>query len=409
MVVVTALVLVVGAVIVGFALRGDPSTSTRTEANRTVGGLPTLGGPTSRAAGPATSSSSIDASTTTTEAPQPKSISMAFAGDLLPHGPLVAQAARDGKATGQRYDFDTMLAPMKPIISGADLAICHMETPVSPDQDRLTSYPAFGGPVELVDAAKHVGYDGCSTGSNHSLDRGVAGITATLDRFDQNGLGHTGTARSAEEAAQPRVYDVKGVKVAHLSYAYGFNGYKLPADAPWAANQIDVDRIHAEAKTAREQGADLVVLSLHFGTEYRHEPDSYQRDIVNRLVPSPDIDLIVGCHAHVVQPIGQVDGTYVIWGLGNQLANQPKVPKMDGLTAIATATRGLDKRWHVTGVEGVPTFTENKTYLVHPVVSALADPATAPGLRSLLAASYDRSAAVILSEPAPGVTVAPKP
>lgn len=334
---------------------------------------------------------------------------MAFAGDLLPHGPLVARAKADGKATAKRYDFDTMLAPMKPVISGADLALCHMETPVSPDQERLTSYPSFGGPVELVDAARDVGYDGCSNGSNHSLDRGQAGITATLDRFDADGLGHTGTARSAEEAAETRMYDVKGVKVAHLSYAYGFNGYKVPADAPWAANEIDIDRIKDAAKTARERGADLVVLSLHFGNEYQKTPSDYQRDIVNQLLPSPDIDLIAGCHAHVVQAIGQVGGTYVIWGMGNQLANQPQVPKMDGLTAVATATRGADERWHVTGVEGVPTFTENATFVVHPVVAALANPDTPSGLRSLLSASYDRSAESILSEPAPGVTVAPKP
>lgn len=151
------------------------------------------------------------------------------------------------------------------------------------------------------------------------------------------------------------------------------------------------------------------MLSLHFGTEYRHEPDSYQRDIVDRLLPFGDIDLIVGHHAHVVQPVGQVDGTYVLWGLGNQLSNQPQVPKMDGLTAIATATRGPDERWHVTGVEAVPTFTENNTFIVHPVTEALADPATPPGLRPLLEASYDRTAEVVLREPAPGINVVPKP
>ncbi|MGI8710071.1 MAG: CapA family protein, partial [Acidimicrobiales bacterium] len=290
-----------------------------------------------------------------------------------------------------------------------DVAICHMETPVAPDQERLTGYPAFGGPVELVDAAKVAGYDGCSNASNHSLDRGRDGIAATLDRFDAEGLRHAGTARTAEEALATTVYDVKGVKVAHLSYAYGFNGYRLPAEAPWAANEIDPDRITAAAARARHDGADLVVVSVHWGTEYRSEPDQYQRDVAARLVASPDIDLIVGTHAHVVQPIDQVQGTYVLWGLGNQLANQREVPRSDGLTAIASAARDAGGRWRVTGVEGVPTWVEPATFRVLPAVPTLADPAIAPGLRAALQASYDRTALTVLRDHTPGVTIAPRP
>lgn len=346
---------------------------------------------------------------TTPKPTGPSSITLAFAGDLLPHTPLTAQAARNGAASAKRFDFDPMLAPMKPIISGADVAICHMETPVAPDQNRLSGYPAFGGPVELVDAAKNAGYDGCSNGSNHSLDRGQEGIAATLDRFDQDGLHHAGTARSAQEAATTTVYDVKGVKVAHLSYAYGFNGYRLPANAPWAANQIDVGRIKMAAAQARAEGADLVVLSVHWGNEYQSDPSQEQRDVAAALLPSPDIDLVIGCHAHVVQPIDQVGGTFVVWGMGNQLANQQEVPKVDGLTAIATAQRGPDRRWKVAGVEAVPTWIEGSTFRVLPVVPTLDDPALPAGLRNALSSSYDRTAATVLRDHTPGVTVAPKP
>lgn len=359
---------------------------------------------------PATTTSTTTAiPTTTANVSQPASITMAFAGDLLPHTPVTAQAARDASGTGRRFDFDPMLAPMAPIISRADVAICHMETPVAPDQNHLTGYPAFGGPLELVDGAKQAGYDGCSNASNHSIDKGVDGVRATLDRFDQDGLRHAGMARSAEEADATTIYDVRGVKVAHLSYAYDFNGYHLPADAPWAANQIDPARIHADATKARARGADLVVVSLHFGTEYDSQPSAYQRDVVAQLVPSPDIDLIVGAHAHVVQPVDQIAGTFVIWGMGNQLSNQQQVPKIDGLTAIATASKGRDRHWHVTGVEGVPTYVESGSYRVLPVVPTLADPRTPPGLRVALSASYDRTSATVLRDHPAGVTVAPKP
>ena len=79
---------------------------------------------------------------------------------------------------------------------------------------------------------------------------GRNGIAATLDRFDQQGLRHAGTARSAEEGSGITFYDVDGAQVAHLSYAYGFNGYVIPADAPFAVNQIDPGRIRADAQRA---------------------------------------------------------------------------------------------------------------------------------------------------------------
>ena len=95
-----------------------------------------------------------------------RSFTMLFAGDLLPHGPVNQVAAQFGQITGQPYDFDPLLAAMKPLVSSADLAICHMETPVAPNQAQITTYPVFGAPVGLVKAIRDTGYDGCSTASN---------------------------------------------------------------------------------------------------------------------------------------------------------------------------------------------------------------------------------------------------
>lgn len=336
-------------------------------------------------------------------------MTLAFTGDLLPHLPLVAVARQYGQQRGERYDFKPMLDPMRPVIEAADLAICHLEVPAAANQDQLSGYPTFGGPVELIDAVKVTGYDGCSTASNHSLDQGQAGIGVTLDRFDADGLEHAGTARTAEEGAAVTMYDVSGAKVAHLSYAYGFNGYQLPADAPFAANQIDVNRIHAEATRARQAGAQLVVVSLHWGTEYQHEPDAFQRQTAADLLPWPDIDVIVGHHAHVVQPIEQVEGTYVVWGLGNHLTNQPQVPKSDGLTAVLSATKGDDGRYRISQILAVPTWIEPGTYRVIPIPNALQDPNLSGSLRDQLVASYDRTAAVLHTAPTNGVQIAPKP
>jgi poly-gamma-glutamate synthesis protein (capsule biosynthesis protein) len=358
-----------------------------------------------------TEATTTSEATTTTAAPSgPASMTLAFAGDLLAHSPLVRQAAAYARSTGSTYDFEPMLAPMAPVLSAADVAICHLEVPVAPTPDRIAGYPSFGAPDELVEAVKAVGYDGCSTASNHSLDQGRAGIEATLARLDQAGLGHAGTARSATEADRTTTYEVGGAQVAHLSYAYGFNGYRLPPDAPFAANQIDVGRIEREARTATERGADLVVVSLHWGDEYRHEPSDFQRSVADQLLPSADIDLIIGHHAHVVQPIEEIEGTQVVWGLGNQLANQAQVPRSDGLVVVVRGDRQPDGQYRVGAIEAVPTFVEaGASYRVWPIVRTLADPSTPARLRRVLEASYDRTAAVVGSRPNGAVGLAPRP
>lgn len=340
--------------------------------------------------------------------PTPAELTLAFSGDVLPHSPLNNQAAAYGTDSGRAYDYGPMFAPMQGVLDEADAAICHMEVPLAPTGEAVTSYPSFGAPAELVDDLRRAGYEGCSTSSNHSLDRGQDGIRTTLDRFDLNDLRHTGTARSQEEADTVTTYEVAGAKVAHLSYAYDFNGYRIPDDAPFSVNQIDPGRVAADAARARDQDADLVVVSLHWGTEYDSEPSAYQRDIAERLLPSSDIDLVIGHHAHVVQPIDQIDGTYVVWGLGNQLSNQTQDPRRDGLTVLATATRS-DDGWSFTGIEAVPTFVDLDTFEVLPVTEVLADPDVLPGLRDQLSASYDRTATILLGGRAPGVILDPKP
>ncbi|MEZ5140557.1 MAG: CapA family protein [Acidimicrobiales bacterium] len=278
--------------------------------------------------------------------------------------------------------------------------------PPGPRPGAISGYPSFGAPDELVDAIAGAGYDGCSTASNHSLDQGTAGIARTLDRFDQLGLRHAGTARSAEEGAAITTYDVGGATVAQLSYAYGFNGYRLPADAP-SPPTSSTSLGSATTPVAREAGAQLVIVSLHWGDEYRHDPSAFQRQVADDL-PSPDIDVIVGHHAHVVQPIEQVEGTYVVFGLGNQLANQRQPGRADGLTVVLHAEKGVDGRYRVAGIEAVPTYVAAGSFVVLPVVDALSSPDPGAPIGELQA-SYDRTAAVLAASPTPGVLVVPRP
>lgn len=162
----------------------------------------------------------------------PRSFTLAAAGDILVHRPLASQARVRGAETGTEYDFAPMFDQVRPVFTATDLSICHLEVPLSADNTGLGGYPLFSAPHQLADAIAGAGFDACSTASNHSLDRGGAGVTATLDALDRAGVAHAGTARSADEARAPRLYEVEGVTVGHVSATYGLNGLILPPGEP---------------------------------------------------------------------------------------------------------------------------------------------------------------------------------
>lgn len=326
-------------------------------------------------------------------------IVLAFTGDILPHTPLIAHAERQGAATGVAHDFRSMFAAVEPILSSVDLAVCHLETPVAPPGEAYSTAPIYGVPAGIAAGIAGAGYDRCSLASNHSLDRGTAGVVTTLDALDAVGVDHAGMARSPAEVAEP-VLDVGGIGVAHLSYTWSFNGLPLPGGQPWWSNLIDTGRIIAEAADARARGAEVVVVSLHWGVEGSQLVSASQRSIAETLTSSGVVDLIVGHHAHVIQPIDLVNGRWVVFGLGNHLSNMPTggnwgPPSQDGMIVAVEVTAGPS------GVSigvpmVVPTWVDRDGgWVITPVVPALADPTISDGRRALLEASLARTRAIV--------------
>lgn len=265
---------------------------------------------------------------TTPPPPPPDAVfTLIAAGDVLLHQPVLGSAR-----TPDGYDFTPLLAPVEPWVTGADLALCHLEVPIAPEGTAPSGFPRFGAPVQIAAALAATGWDGCSTASNHSVDRGFEGVVTTLDALDAVGLGHVGTARTAEEAAQPQVYELQRegqtIRVAHIASTYGTNGLPVPADAPWSVTLLDVQAMIAEATAAREAGADVVVASVHCCVEYVVGATDEQVDIAAQLAASGVIDLVIGHHAHVPQPVAKLPGgprgggMWVAYGLGNFISNQ---------------------------------------------------------------------------------------
>jgi poly-gamma-glutamate synthesis protein (capsule biosynthesis protein) len=294
--------------------------------------------------------------------PRTNTLTVVAAGDLFVPPLLTQQAAADAAAAGREgHDFTEILAAVRPVIQGADLAVCHLEQPLAEPEGPFPSFPYFAAPPQLADAIAAAGFDTCSTASNHSLDSGMAGIVRTLDHLDRVGVAHTGTARSEQEAATLNMLTVRRVPVAHLSYTFSFNGLPLPAGSPWAANLIDVDAILAQARRARQAGAEIVILSLHWGTEYQVAPDIGQTGLARQFLTSPDIDLIVGHHVHVVQPFERIDGKWAAYGLGNLTTRFPDgsgEPTQDSVVPRFTFTETSPGRWEVTEVEVVAAWME---------------------------------------------------
>jgi poly-gamma-glutamate synthesis protein (capsule biosynthesis protein) len=279
----------------------------------------------------------------------PRHFTLAASGDILLHN-LVIQ---DGKANagGLGYNFDPMFDGVRDMIKGADLAICHQETPIAEDNKNLTvpNTLSFNAPKEIATALKNAGFDGCDTASNHTWDRQLPGVISTLNVLDAAGLKHAGSSRNQQEADSPPIYDVNGVKVGHLAFSYdiyntGGPDTKVPPDAPWLKTMLwpaqGAQGILAQAKALRTRGADFVVVSIHWGDEYVRAPNATQRQLAKDLLSSPDVDLILGDHVHVVQPCEKINDKYVEYGMGNFLSNQS--PTQDRTLKIDNQDGSLD-------------------------------------------------------------------
>ncbi|MFI7382438.1 CapA family protein [Streptomyces sp. NPDC049813] len=299
--------------------------------------------------------------------PRARGFTLVASGDVLPHTSIIERARADAGGTG--HDFRPMLAGARSVVAPADLAICHMET-VYGEPGHYSGYPAFKSPPQVAAGLRATGYDSCSTASNHTLDDGADGIARTLGALDRAGIAHAGSGRTAAEGRGPAWLRAGDAKVAQLAYTYDTNGYPLPQGRPWAVNLMERQRVVADARAARKAGADVVVVSLHWGTEWQDAPDDRQLSLGKELTASrtrgrPDIDLILGTHAHIPQAYEKVNGTWIIYGMGDQVAGE--MFNYDGARdargnmgtlgrfTFAPPTRP-GARWQVTKAEYVPAW-----------------------------------------------------
>jgi hypothetical protein len=324
-------------------------------------------GPGSASAGPAPSPSTASAGSTAGALPGTTPcdgcLDVVVSGDLLVHPQLWDQAAVDATVTGKGVlDFEPLLAGQRPYLATADLAICHLETPVAGPDGPFSGYPKFNVPPQILTAAADVGYDACTSASNHSIDAGTEGLLRTLAALDAAGLEHTGSYATEEEAAQVLILDQPEARVAVIEATYGLNG--LVPDQPWRVDLLDADVMIAKARAARAAGADVVLGAVHAGDEYVPTPNAQQAEIAHALADSGEFDLLYGHHAHTVQPIENYNGTWIVYGLGNGVTELSPVYDVnnEGLTVRASFSRDDAGAWSVSDLVWLPSLIERDPY-----------------------------------------------
>lgn len=284
---------------------------------------------------------------------------MIAGGDVLTESRVRQAAAAHGAVSGKRFDFEPMFAELRPIIESADLAICNMEIPVGHPGEAagFVGRSPFGGnllraPYEVAPGLRSVGFDRCSTASNHGYDLGTVGIDSTLQGLETNGISTVGTARSPQEAIDV-VFDVNGVRVGHIAFTT-YSNTVLPSDR-WRINHTrSITPIVEAVAAVRAAGADVVMLSLHVSKELNAAPVPEDRSFVTRLIAaSPGLDAVFVHGPHVVQPFEIVNGRPVWWSLGNFVSEMgpPSVGRYaspstsDGLLAFVRFTESEPGRF----------------------------------------------------------------
>ncbi len=259
--------------------------------------------------------------------PEDITINMTVAGDILCHNTNFWDAY---VAELDDYDFSYSFEDIKKYFDNADVAIGVLETNFAGRDIGYTNYPLFNSPEHLATDLKELGFDILGTANNHCLDKGFSGMVSTLEELDKAGIDHMGTYATEEDSKEYLIKDVKGIKMAFLTYTYGTNGIPIPTGKEFSVNITDKEKILADLENVKKENVDVICVNMHWGDEYSLKPNSNQKDLADFLFEN-GVDLILGSHTHCLEPmekrtITMEDGTtkdgFIIYSLGNFMSGQ---------------------------------------------------------------------------------------
>lgn len=273
--------------------------------------------------------------------PEVNKLSLVMVGDALIHSAVYGDAKENGV-----YDFKSMLENVKEYISSFDLAFYNQESILGGTELGLSTYPSFNSPYEVGDAFRDMGFNLVSLANNHTLDRGEKAIINSRNYWNQyDNIIVSGSSTSYEERDNIKILEKNSISYALLSYTDLTNGLKTPSGKDYLVDRYSEERVREDIAKIRDK-VDLLLVSMHFGVEYKHTPTSRQKEIAN-LLSELGVDIVIGHHPHVVQPIEFIGDTMVIYSLGNFISAQRGISRLTGLMAnidvVKTTFQGESK------------------------------------------------------------------
>lgn len=266
--------------------------------------------------------------------------SLIAVGDNLIHSSLYKDANRYANGgylnlgTG-KYDFKPMYKYIKEIVQDYDIGYINQETILGGTSLGLSDYPTFNSPFEVGDAVIDAGFNLISLATNHTVDRGKKAVINSCEYWNnQEGVMTAGSYCSEEERNEVKIAEVNNITYTMLNYTYGTNGMPVSDDYlvnVWPTNssispenntkyQAYKEQVKIDIERVRDK-VDVLIVAMHWGTEYTHTPTAYEKDMANYL-SSLDVDIIIGTHPHVIQPVTWINDTLVIYSLGNFISAQ---------------------------------------------------------------------------------------
>ena len=243
-------------------------------------------------------------------------LSLVMVGDGLLHSSVYKDAYQNGV-----YDFSTQLQYIKPIIRNYDLAFYNQESILGGSEIGLSDYPTFNSPQEFGDEMLDMGFNLVSLANNHTLDRGVNGVEHSCEYWSKHkDILWAGSYCSSEDASEIKIKEKNNIKYTLLAYTYGTNGIKVPEGKDYLVNIYSDEKAKSDIEKVRDK-VDLLIVSMHWGDEYKLEPTEKQKRQAEYL-SKLGVDIIIGTHPHVVEPITYINNTLVIYSLGNFISAQ---------------------------------------------------------------------------------------
>ena len=266
-------------------------------------------------------------------------VSLIMVGDALIHSNIYL----DAKTGEDEYDFRPMLDNIKPIVSKYDLAYYNQETVLGGKELGLSNYPRFNSPTEVGDAFIDAGFNMVSLATNHTMDKGEEGVLNSLKYWNsKKDIVKAGQYSSFEDRNKTRIYEKNGIKYAFLSYTTWTNGLETPKGKEYLNNVYSNELAEKDISKVRDK-VDIIIVAMHWGTEYSLGVDSKQEEIANYL-SGLGVDIIIGAHPHVVEPIDYIGKTLVIYSLGNFISDQEGVERLTGLMVSVNIKKTVKKK-----------------------------------------------------------------